>query len=185
MIAKIKFGIIFAFISFIATSLSSCYAQDVIYTKQGGVIRGVTLTRDDGDTLKYIITKSDKADFILKSEVKDYEKKSNQDIYTEAYREKRLGKQMENNPIAEVSDSLDLVNHVGNAISAYLASTLSTPAAFTIAFLLSSATMPVIVPVAILIGGVVMTIKFASDFVRELRLAGYDIVALKKKSNKK
>jgi hypothetical protein len=45
--------------------------------------------------------------------------------------------------------------------------------------------MPVIVPVAILIGGVVMTIKFASDFVRELRLAGYDIVALKKKSNKK
>lgn len=53
-------------VSFFATKT---HAQDLIKTREGGLIQKVKIISTSGDSIKYLYSKSDKEDFIQKSEV--------------------------------------------------------------------------------------------------------------------
>jgi hypothetical protein len=180
MKTQIKVGIVFAIFGLLITAFNTCNAQDVIYTKQGGIIKGITLTKDDGDTLKYFLTKSNTPDFILKTEVKNYEKNSNVDIYTKEYREKMYEKQVEINTPKSGEYVFDEVDHISNAMAAYAFAQYTTFGGSIMCIIAISVGAAPAVP--IVIGTVVFIVAVAKtiEFVKELKLTGKDIVALKR-----
>lgn len=65
--------------------IETCYSQDLIQTRSGGIIQKIKINNILGDTIHFSYPKTEKLDFILKKEVTKIDKDGRSVIYEHVY----------------------------------------------------------------------------------------------------